>query len=560
VDSVKRFPFLEVMAVGTLLLAIALPRGIALGRFLTPDEYKWIARSANFYQALSSGNFASTIQVGHPGVTVMWAGTLAYLATFPQYASLQTGQVTADGFHVFMQENQMPVTPLELLRNSRIVMVILHVTILIISYLYARRLLGAWPALVGFLMIAIDPFHIGLTRLLHLDGLAANFMLLATLAFLAYLFHGQLIDLLVSGAAAALGFLTRSPAIAMVPIIGLLALWRPWQALRQHKLTLKVVWQALWTVLVWLLVGVVTVFIVWPAMWVNPLQTISQVFTIAEEYAVEGHASPVFFNGEVIPHGDMGLRYFYFYPLTYLWRVTPIVLIGLALAIWGYGTRHAPFDNSQTRLTVNGLLLMSVVFAILMTFGEKKFDRYLLPIYPALDLIAGLGWYALFRQLMKNRWRGVLHYAPLLAAAALILIQMGDSLRTFPYYLSYYNPLLGGSLKAPQVMQIGWGEGLDQAAEYLNQKPNGEKLKVAAWYPEGCFSYFFEGNNRPMEYTTDTTSDLWQRFTTADYAVVYISQWQRRFPEPVLEYVSHLAPEHTIWIDGLEYAHIYKLK
>jgi hypothetical protein len=221
--------------------------------------------------------------------------------------------------------------------------------------------------------------------------------------------------------------------------------------------------------------------------------------------------------------------------------------------------RRRPFDKTQVRLTVNGLLLMVLVITVLMSFGEKKFDRYILPVYPALDLVAGLGWFALFWQLMQNKWRGVLHYAPIFIAVVVILIQIGDSMRTFPYYLSYYNPLLGGSRKAPEVMQIGWGEGLDQAAEYINAKPNGDKLKVASWYPEGCFSYFFDGNNLPMEYFTDTSSDQWKRFTSADYAVVYINQWQRQIPEAVLEYVSQLTPEHSIWINGLEYARIYKL-
>lgn len=553
------FLLLESLALGVLVLALALPRAAALGRFVTPDEYKWIARSANFYLALSQHDFASTFMTGHPGVTVMWAGTAGFLNTFPEYTDLQTKQVNSDDFHVFMDGKQIAVTPLELLRNSRFVMVILHVIFLATSYLYARRLLGTLPALAGFLLIAFDPFHIGLTRLLHLDGLMANFILLATLAFLAYLYQGRVIDVLISGVAAALGFLTRSPAIALVPVVGLLALGKPWKAFRRHELTHKVVWQALWPILAWLGAAGITIFALWPAMWVHPLQTISQVLTIAEDYAVEGHARAIFFNGEVIPGGNLGLRYFYFYPITYLWRATPVVLIGLACALWGYLTRRKPFDTPQARLAVGGLFLMAVVYTVLMTLGEKKFDRYLLPVYPALDLIAGLGWFALAWLLWQKRWRGVLHYAPIIILVIVFSVQVAGSIRTFPYYLSYYNPLFGGSRNAPQIMQIGWGEGLDQAARYLNSKPNAKQLKVSTYYPSGSFSYFFDGNNHLIEYTSDISSDLWGRFIAADYAVIYISQWQRQLPKPVLDVVSQLTPEHTIWINGLEYARIYKL-
>jgi 4-amino-4-deoxy-L-arabinose transferase-like glycosyltransferase len=116
-----------------------------------------------------------------------------------------------------------------------------------------------------------------------------------------------------------------------------------------------------------------------------------------------------------------------------------------------------------------------------MTLGEKKFDRYILPVYPALDLIAGLGWYALFAYLWQRKPSRAWHFLVVLVLAVPIVFQVASALITYPYYLSYYNPLMGGSRRAPQVMQIGWGEGIDQAARYLNQKPHAEKLKVISW-------------------------------------------------------------------------------
>ncbi len=70
-----------------LLLFIAswLPRVLALDTFVTTDERKWLARSANFTLALTQGDFANTFQREHPGVTVMWAGTLGFLTHFPTY-------------------------------------------------------------------------------------------------------------------------------------------------------------------------------------------------------------------------------------------------------------------------------------------------------------------------------------------------------------------------------------------------------------------------------------------------------------------------------------------
>jgi hypothetical protein len=139
-------------------------------------------------------------------------------------------------------------------------------------------------------------------------------------------------------------------------------------------------------------------------------------------------------------------------------------------------------------------------------------------------------------------------------------VQIAGTLNTFPYYISYYNPLMGGARKAPQVMQIGWGEGIDQAARYLNEKPDVARLKVIAWYDTGSFSYFFNGADRTFWSTPEQDPDDWQKFITSDYAVVYIQQWQRQMPKYVLDYLSGIKPEHSIWINGLEYVRIYKLQ
>jgi hypothetical protein len=67
-----------------LLAALWLPRAFALDHFTTPDERLWLARSGNFYQALSQGDWANTFQRHHPGVTVTWAGVVGFLAHLPR--------------------------------------------------------------------------------------------------------------------------------------------------------------------------------------------------------------------------------------------------------------------------------------------------------------------------------------------------------------------------------------------------------------------------------------------------------------------------------------------
>ena len=99
-----------------LFVAAWLPRVVALDAFVTIDERKWLTRSANFYEAVSHGDPANTFQREHPGVTVMWAGTLGFLQKFPEYPQAETGQFAWDRehFEAWLTENT-ELSPLEML-------------------------------------------------------------------------------------------------------------------------------------------------------------------------------------------------------------------------------------------------------------------------------------------------------------------------------------------------------------------------------------------------------------------------------------------------------------
>jgi hypothetical protein len=210
------------------MLAIALPRLLAINRFVTPDEHLWVTRSANFYYALGQRDFAATFQKEHPGVTVMWAGTAAFLMRYPEYRGSGMGQLASDQFHYYLTKVRQQ-SPLSLLVTARTILVLAHTLVLGLVFLYATQLTGMLPALVAFLMIAFDPFHLGLTRLLHLDGLMSNLVLLSVLAWISYLVYGHKSALIISGLAAGLGWLTKSPAIFLIPGIGLIWLVERWE-------------------------------------------------------------------------------------------------------------------------------------------------------------------------------------------------------------------------------------------------------------------------------------------------------------------------------------------
>ena len=160
-----------------------LPRAFSLTQFVTPDEPRWLTRSANFYQALATGDFAATYQTEHPGVTTMWSGLLGFVLTFPDYPTAVPGQMgtTDDPIKGFLEANGH--TPLAVLGAARGVVVLVVSLTLTATVMLLIAQLG-WPVgLAALALIAFDPFSLAHARVLHTDALLASFMLLALVAF-----------------------------------------------------------------------------------------------------------------------------------------------------------------------------------------------------------------------------------------------------------------------------------------------------------------------------------------------------------------------------------------
>lgn len=544
----------DVFTLAILFAAIWVPRVSVLNQFVTVDEYKWAIRSANFYFALGERDFANTYQREHPGVTTMWAGTTGLLWLFPGYGDVGTGQISYDGYDSILKAYDH--RPIDLLAASRFFMVLGNTIALMLAFLFARRLIGSLPAFVGFLLIALNPFHVAHSHLLHLDGMLSCFMLLSLLAFLSYLSGRRRFDLIVSGIAAGLSWLTKSPGFFLIPVIGLVTFIDLWNSLfvRKDSRLANSVWQCAWPLIVWVAVGVIVFVSLWPAMWTDPSGTFLQIFNSALNYADKGHARPEFFNGVIFSDGRLDISTYYL--ITYLWRSTPVVLVGLLVTTVAFVARRGPLAQAETRRTIVAFVLFVVAFTISMTLGSKKSDRYLLPVYAPLDLVAATGWVAIANWLKKGFLSILKSHLTVLVLGSTIVLQAINIFQVYPYYLGYYNPLMGGSTKAHEVMAIGWGEGLDQAARYLNEKPDARELQVATWYLPS-FSYFFLGKSRDIP--SHVSDELLLDLLDSDYAVVYIHQWQRQIPEPLLDLLARKMPEHSIWINGLEYVRIYKL-
>jgi hypothetical protein len=544
-----RFNWLTLFVVLALFGAAWLPRTLALDRFVTADERLWLARSANFYLALAERNAADTFQREHPGVTVMWAGALGFLNEFPTYPQVTPGPFDweSEALESWLY-SATTHTPLELLAAGRWWIALAIALAITAGYFPLHRLLGGAAALVATLFVAWDPFFIALSRELHPDGLVAALMLLALLYWLAWLYAGQRWrDLVAAGILMGLAWLTKTPAIFLVLTGAILV------AIELLRRKDSIATPPIVGLLGWGLVATLTFVALWPAMWVDPLGTLAEMAREMSSY-LEGHVNPNFFWGATT--ADPGP---WFYPVSYWFRTTPAVLIGLLATAIVFWPRVAPFDRRSARQTALALVLFALIFTIGMTLGSKKFDRYLLPIFPALSILAAVGWLSISQWIIGfwTHWRTSSPHPLILALPVLAVLLLHGLLgfSHYPYYLTYYNPLAGGGAVAQRVIMVGWGEGMDQAAAWLNQQPDGATARVVAWYGDGPLSYFLRSREPVFSFWSP---EYW---LAADYAVVYLSQRQRLIPDrAVIDYFAGLPAAHVVVVDGLELARIYDLR
>ncbi|MGB9673334.1 MAG: hypothetical protein ACPL3P_04290, partial [Anaerolineales bacterium] len=401
---------------------------------------------------------------------------------------------------------------------------------------------------------------LALSRILHLDGLLSSFMLLALVSYLYFWKTKRWSALIVCGIASAMSWLTKSPGLFLLPFLGGMTLVLAFVA---QKPSGKQAWKNYFgftslVLTIWALSLGATSLLLWPALTAKPLQVMHLVLSKGMQSAQEGHEQALFFNGTIYPTGQIGLRVWDFYPINFLFRTTPLTLLGLGLTplIFLHNRRSSIKRTELIFLII--IALFGLGFMAFMSLGDKKFDRYILPVFPALDLIAALGYFGLFKvgdkQGKFRPWAATIMMILIIAAQAL------SSLSIFPYMISYYNPLLGGPSRAPQIMDVGEGEGLELAARYLNQKPNAQDLQVFAWYATGCFSYFFNGTTRQIRPMENVTAKRLQSLTKADYVVIYINQQQRGLGRLYLDFVQDKPLEKLITINQIEYVRIYRVQ
>ena len=483
---VRLFPVL-------LFLLALLPRLVAIGRYVTPDELVWVYRALQFREALLDGRWADTLVAGHPGVTTTWLGAISMSLQMWFSADARAAYDWLTHVAALTPDNVEAFRRLAvLLTGGRVAVAVVNSLGVVGMYLLVRRI-GArgqgpgareekrnaerrgektrrdaeeeteasssaslrasqrssaslssspGPFLIA-LLLALDPFLAGLSGLFHVDGLSATLATLALLALAAALgrggsrfqvpgsreeernaekrgektlrnaeeettisssaflsapprFSASLSSspapflLALSGVLTGLAVLTKTPTLVLLPVGGLALLWAAWRDREHQDLRglLRPLRSCLISGLIWAAAIALTIVALYPALWSDPAAVLATVGGSANRHLDEALRETFFLGRVVFDPGPL------FYPVALLWRLSPVVWLAIlpALALRPQRSQKTSEVWRTGRFPIALLLLWAVLFIAAITPAAKKFDRYILPVVPALLIVAGTAW------------------------------------------------------------------------------------------------------------------------------------------------------------------------
>jgi hypothetical protein len=435
-----------------IFLALRLP-GLT-SDMTNSDAVRWHQRSNRFEQAIKKQDFSHTYQSYHPGVTLMWLTSGVEIALHLdaklrhyEYKTLQhtEGYALIDGL-------------------SKTVLVFILFVLLIYQFRLITELFDRPIALLYVLLIAIEPYMIGINRWYHLTSLEVFLTFTAFLTFLTWADLRIRKYIGLSGVLFGLAVLTKFSSLVSLPVflgIFLITLAKDKQRIVLNYLVEGLVFGAM-TVLMFV--------IFFPAMWVAPVAVLAKLLAAGQNAQGGDYRSVLY--AETQPY--------LFYLVVLLYKLSPITVILAIIALvktmlW------------RERLAIY-LLMYSLASLAILTFAEQKIERYILTFLPSLLLLCAI----VVSRLEKT----------FLTLTLFVMLLFGIFTWKYfhPIYSSFYSPMFGGPKQAYALgIYDDSGEYYAKAAQYLNQK--GRDKVVTVPNNVDSFAPYYKGKLSPVGFT-----------------------------------------------------------
>ncbi len=519
----------RLVLVAAVAVHLALGLGAVLQKSITTDELYHLAGGYSF-NALGDFRIHPDNGVLPQRLHALPAVLLGAHAPPLDTAAWRTADATVVGYD-FLYRSGHDHWPL--LVGARAVNALFGAALVVLVGLWARRLAGDLAGTVAAVLAALSPTLLAHTPLATTDAAAAFFLTAAVAAFWHWLGARTVPALAVSAAVFALACVTKFSAVLLLPIFALLVgvdlfFRRPGSARHDSaspQLPRLVGGLAAHALAAWVLIWACFNFRYAAAA---PDLPPAETFAASGQWMLDqagwqGRVLRVIGTWRLLPEAFLwGYTHTYlgslsrgaylagefsttgwatFFPLTFAWKSTLAEIAAaagaLALAAW---RRRA---LRPWLLHLAPLLALFVVYGgVALTSKPNIGHRHLLPLYPALFVVAGL-------LVARFPWR------PRAIAAAFVVLQTVAVAGIFPHHLAYFNILAGGPERAWRLLvdsSLDWGQDLAGLRTWLERHNTGPAAAPVflSYFGSGEPDYyqlavrrlpFVNGFKRPPTYT-----------------------------------------------------------
>ncbi len=438
----------------------------------TFDETDYLRNAVNMIVAFERGDFSKerwALNAEHPPIGKYVHALFFY--PFVRTMSDEEKDAVINGAYIF--SDPVGVSG-EIYRWGRYASVLYGGLTVVLVYLFCLVFLNRRTGMIAGSMLAVLPNFIPYHKIASLDAPTSFFFTMGAVVFALAIHFDTWKWWIALGIVSGLAIATKFNLALLFVLYCLVFLaWKYREAFlvrmkdadigKRLRHVFKTLWY--WKLFFVPVIALVVLYVVWPWLWPAPIERL----LIGMGNSVTGDANMETWFGQMAP-----VNFFYTYYFIYFLFTTPVLM----LVLWAVGM----YAQWKQKTFWNLFAVLWFVTPFVWMFSPQKADgmRYLTMIYPPLAILAAQGLQHACRTQKRLLYGTLIMFVYLGALSAWI----------HPYYLDYYNSLIGGpkNVQEKNLLEFDWfAEGKKEAVEWLNAHAEPGSVIGAKWDPQDEF-------------------------------------------------------------------------
>jgi 4-amino-4-deoxy-L-arabinose transferase-like glycosyltransferase len=364
------------------------------------------------------------------------------------------------------------------LTYSRLLSAVLFSLGVVIVILIGWEISSPATGIFSGIILSMLPFSLGLSQLVTTESLKIFIYPLTVYAYIHLIKKFSWKKVLIAGLVTGLALQAKQSDFLVILLLGIMFFFQYFKIKPKEKMIFAekriIAFAAV------IIIGISVFFLIWPQaiLHFKEVSSINTKLWLGARFS--SNLLQFTFSPPEVFRGRLIMTPIYYYIL-YFFITIPLLVLLLFLA------------GIVEIFKKKNIYLFAILLWFILPFSLSIYPwrqhglRYIIEIYPAIAIISAIGFEAIVSLFIKS---GLKKYVLFL----LVIIYLFISLwRIKPYYLDYFNEIIGGvnNVYRHNLFQTGWwGQGLGEAGMYLKNNAKKDSAIGLAISPEHVFPKF----------------------------------------------------------------------